>query len=164
MIHNLWCSLKGSSHKDSCQVNMVARTTHTLSTLEIDATGLGYQTHHTGRPRQMWASIILLEKCCVHMPCSLNDQNDLILQFMQVLLVCYGAHHQHQSNKPMLTDCIPHGAFCRVEWHLHDSVWICRCPEPHVLLTHIHKSIEVEICFLIKPQAVYGSGLLLHKL
>jgi len=46
---------------------------------------------------------------------SLNDWNDLILQLLQVLLVCYGALHKYWSNKPLLADCKPHGAFCKVE-------------------------------------------------
>jgi len=70
----------------------------------------------------MWECTIFLEKCCVHMPCSLNDQNDVILQLLQVLLVCYGAIYKNWSNKPLLADCTLHGTFCRMEWHLHDSV------------------------------------------
>jgi len=35
----------------------------------------------------MWVCAILLEKCCVHMPCSLNEWNDLMLQLLQVPLV-----------------------------------------------------------------------------
>jgi len=64
-----------------------------------------------------------MEKC-VHMPCSLNDCNYLILQVLQVPLVCYGALHKDQTNKHLLPDCTSHSAFFRLQWHLHDSVWI----------------------------------------
>jgi hypothetical protein len=49
--HSLWGSPRGNNHSDLCLVNMVARTTHTWSTLEIDSTGHCYQTHHAGWPR-----------------------------------------------------------------------------------------------------------------
>jgi hypothetical protein len=61
----------------------------------------------------MWACTILLGKC-IHMPFSLNDWNDLILQLLQVLLVCYSALHKDWYNKPLPTDCKAHGAFCRM--------------------------------------------------
>jgi hypothetical protein len=38
-----------------------------------------------------------------------------ILQLLQVLLICYGALHKDQSNKPLLDDGTPHGEFCEVE-------------------------------------------------
>jgi hypothetical protein len=50
----------------------------------------------------MWACTILLEKHCVHMTCFLNDLSNLILQLLEVPLVCYGAFHKHKSNKPCL--------------------------------------------------------------
>jgi len=45
------------------------------------------------------------------MPCTLNDWNELILQMLQVSLVCNGTLHKDQSNKPLLVDCTSHGAF-----------------------------------------------------
>jgi hypothetical protein len=56
---------------------------------------------------RVWACTILLGKCCVHMLCSLNDWNDLILQLLQVLLFYYGALHKAQSNKPLLAEHTP---------------------------------------------------------
>jgi len=57
----------------------------------------------------MWACIILLEKCCVHMPCSLNDWNDHIIQLLQAPLICYCALHKDQPNKALHANCIPRG-------------------------------------------------------
>jgi hypothetical protein len=72
-------------------MNMVTMTTHTRSTLENDSTGHGYQTHDEGHPKQhllfSWVGDILLEKCCVYILCCWYD---LILQLLQVPLVCYG--------------------------------------------------------------------------
>jgi len=44
------------------------------------------------------------------MPCFLNDWNDLNLQFLQVLLIFYGALHKGQSNKLLPADCMVHHA------------------------------------------------------
>jgi hypothetical protein len=63
----------------------------------------------------MWACIILLEKYCIHMPCSVKDQNDLILQFLQVPLVSCGALHKDWSNNSLLAKCTSHIAFFRME-------------------------------------------------
>jgi hypothetical protein len=86
--------------RDSSPVNIVARTAHTQSSLEIDS--IGHGTKHImqdarGDIHCMLAWTILLEKC-VHMPCSLSDQNDLTLQLQQVPLACYGAVHNDPSN------------------------------------------------------------------
>jgi hypothetical protein len=87
--------------------------------------------------RCMWEYTVMLEKCCVHMPCSLNDQNDLILQLVQVPVVSYSALNKDWCNKTLLADCTPHSAFCRLEWRLFYSMWIFRGPEPRVFLfTH----------------------------
>jgi hypothetical protein len=45
--------------------------------------------------RCMLGFIILLEKY-VHMPCSLNVRDYLVLQLLQVQLVCYGVIHKDQ--------------------------------------------------------------------
>jgi hypothetical protein len=108
---DLWSSPKRNNCKDSCMLNIVARTTHTQSTLEIDLTGHRYQTHHD--ILCMWSCTIMLGKC-VHMSCSLNDQNDLILQLPQLPLVCFGALQKGGSNKPLLADCTLYTAFFRV--------------------------------------------------
>jgi hypothetical protein len=53
----------------------------------VDSKGHGYRTHHAGYPSDihcMCVCTILLEKCCVHRPCSLNNGNHLILQLVQV--------------------------------------------------------------------------------
>jgi len=83
--HDLWGSLKGNNHRDSCLVNMVARIIHTWSVLKIDLTwsvlkidltGHSYQTHHARCPRWHLLYVgmtIFLEECCVHISCSLND-------------------------------------------------------------------------------------------
>jgi hypothetical protein len=92
----------------------------------------------------MWSCTILLKKCCVHMPCSWND---IILQLLQVLLACYGACHKDRSNKPLLADRTPQGTFCRMEWCLHDHVWIFRGLEPRVLL--VHEPTEVKKGFIL---------------
>jgi len=63
----------------------------------------------------MWTFTIILEKCCVHNPHSLNDWNYFILQLLQVLLVCHGVLHKDQSSKLLLPDCKVHDAFCRME-------------------------------------------------
>jgi hypothetical protein len=49
--------------------------------------------------------IILLEKYCAHMPCSLNA---FILQLLLVPLVYYGAIHKDCSDEPLLDDCTTH--------------------------------------------------------
>jgi len=72
-MHSLQGSSKGSNHRDSHLVNMVARTTNTWSTLKIDLTGHSYQTHHPGHQDNIhckWVFVILLGKCCFHMLCS----------------------------------------------------------------------------------------------
>jgi len=140
----------------------VARTCHTRSTLEIcqfDRTQLPNTSHKMSKMVfGMWLCTILLDKCSAHMPSSLNDQNDLILQLLQVLLVCYGALHRDWSSKPMLANCIPHGAFS--EWSdISTIVWIFRGSEPDVLL--VHECIEVEIGYLTNQQAVQGGAVYL---
>lgn len=52
------------------------------------STGHDHQTHHPGRPRDTHCMGVHhpAEKCYVHMPFSLNDQNDLTLQMLQVQL------------------------------------------------------------------------------
>jgi len=52
----------------------------------------------------MWVYTILLEKCHVHMPCSPNDQNDLILQLLQIPLVCYSTLHKDWSHMCLFAD------------------------------------------------------------
>jgi hypothetical protein len=157
VVHDLWSNPIGNNSSDSCPVNMVARTTHTRSALQIDSTGHSYQTHNLGRPR--WHSLYVGlhrpaagKKCFFHMPCSLNDRNNLILRLLQLLMVCYGVLHKDRSNKPLLADCTPHGTFCRVEWPVHNSVWIFRGPESRVLLAH--ELFEVEMGVITKSQVV----------
>jgi hypothetical protein len=53
-------------------------------------------------------------------------------------------------------------AFCRMEWCLHDIVWILRGPEFHVL--SVYGPIEMEVDFVTKSQAVEGGRELLYKL
>jgi len=80
----------------------------------------------------MGACTILLEKCCVHMPCYWND---LILQLLQVPLVHYDALHKDWFISPCLL--IAHlSAFCRMYWHLNNSAWIIRGPVSCVLFVH----------------------------
>jgi hypothetical protein len=108
--HNLWGNPKGNNGRDSCPVNVVARTIHTRNAVEINSTGHGYQTRHAGRPRRhslMWACTFQLEKC-VHVASSLNGRNDLTVQLFQVTLVCYGAIGTPDlSNKLLLADLHP---------------------------------------------------------
>jgi len=108
-----WCGTPDLNNlKDSCPVNTVARIT-----LKIELIGHGYRIHHAGCPTHihcMWVCTILLAEC-VHMICSLNDQSDLILQELQVPLICYDVLHKDQYNKSLLADCTPHVAFCRME-------------------------------------------------
>jgi hypothetical protein len=59
------------------------------------------ETHHDDIGH-MWAHAILLEESWVHMPCILNDQNDLIWQLLQVPQVCYDALHKDTSSNPLL--------------------------------------------------------------
>jgi hypothetical protein len=90
MVHNVWSDPKLNNLKDLCPVNIMARTTHTESALEIDSTWHSYETCHAECSRWihcMWACSILLEQCCIHISCCLNDQNELILQLLQVSLV-----------------------------------------------------------------------------
>jgi len=54
------------------------------------------------------------------MYCTLNE---IILQLLQVPLVCFGAFHRDRSKNPLVVDFTPHGAFCRMELRLHNSVW-----------------------------------------
>jgi len=93
----------------------------------------------------MWVWATLLEKCFVCAPCSLNDWNGLILQLLQVPLVCYGAFDKNQSiNSPcLLTAChTVHFSGWNV---VYTSMWISRGPEPCVLL--VHEPIKVENVF-----------------
>jgi len=109
-------SPKGHIFKDSSPVNMVDRTTHTWSALEISSMEHGYQTRHAESPLSHLTYVrmytVLLGNCCVHMPSSLNDKNDFIFQLLQVPYVCYGALHKVQPSKPLVADCTPHSAFC----------------------------------------------------
>jgi len=85
----------------------------------IDLTGHNCQTHHTGYPRWHWLYVGMYhpaEKCCIHMSCSLNGWNDLILQLLQVPVICYSVLHKDQFSKFLLADYIPHGALFRMEW------------------------------------------------
>jgi len=100
---DIWGSSKGINHRESCLVNMVARTTHTWSTLETNSTGYGYHDNI----QCMGVRTNLLEKCCVHMHCY---QNDLILQMLQ-----YHWFVTVPSNKPLLADCTLQSAFWRME-------------------------------------------------
>jgi len=72
-----------------------------------------------------------MEKECV---CMLCYQNDLILQLLQILLVCYGSLHKHQSYKPLLADCTSHEDYVM---KVSTTVWLFRGPESHVL---VHES------------------------
>jgi hypothetical protein len=154
--HDLSGSSKGNDDSDSFPLNIVAWATHTWRALETYSIVHGCQTHHAEQPRRhslcVGGPIILLEKCCVHMTYNLNDRNELVLQLLQVLLVCYGGLHKYRSNEHFLADCLPHGVFCRVQWRLRDSVWIFRGPEPCAVL--FNEPIEVEMDFITKPQAV----------
>jgi hypothetical protein len=51
--HGLWGSPKGNNHWDSRLVNMMPKTTHTQSALEINLTGHSCQTYHTRHPLYM---------------------------------------------------------------------------------------------------------------
>jgi len=87
---------------------MVAKTTHIRSALEI------YFTYQSGR-HLLYVGVhhsAEKKKCCVHMPCY---RNDLILQLLQVPLVCYAVPDKDRSNKPLLVDCTAHRAFCTME-------------------------------------------------
>jgi len=53
-------------------------------------------------------------------------------------------------SKPLLADCTPHGAFCRMKLCFHYSIF--EVPGPHILLTYY--PLEVEMDFIIKLQAV----------
>jgi hypothetical protein len=84
---------------------------------------------------------ILLEKCCVHMPCSLNEQNDFILQVLQIPLDCYGALHEVQ----IALACWMHST----RYIFQDGMtppWLC--------VDFQRSAIEVDMDFIIKPQAV----------
>jgi hypothetical protein len=55
------------------------------STLEISSAGHSYQTRYAGC--QSWHLLCvgmyhLAGKMCVHVPCSMNDQSDLILHLL----------------------------------------------------------------------------------
>jgi len=73
------------------------------------------------------------------------------LQFLQEPQVFYFFLQKGKFNNPLLAcllacllaECTLYGAFCRMEWHLHDS-WIFRGPEPHTMLVHKHTEAEVD--------------------
>lgn len=104
------------------------------------------------------ACTIMLEKCYVHMPCSLNDLN---LAAAAGTALCYCALHKHQSNKPFVAYCPPYSISHKMS-DVFMTVQIFRDPELCVQL--VHKPTEVEMGFISKPQAVKCCGVLLHKL
>jgi len=59
----------------------------------------------------MWVCTILLEKCV----CIPFNQNDLILQLLQVPLVCYGAFHIDWFSKLLLTNYTLCGTSHKIE-------------------------------------------------
>jgi hypothetical protein len=56
--HDLWGTPKGNTRRDSCPVNMVARTIHTRSALKIDSMGHSYQTHYAWYRRWLLHPVI----------------------------------------------------------------------------------------------------------
>jgi hypothetical protein len=142
--HDVWGRSKGSNHKDSCPVNMVARTTYNSSALKIDSTGHGYQTHHAGRPRRssLYVSVLHPAGKMLTSLVQLPEWPERVhFQLLQVPMICYGDLHKDRFSRPLLADCSPHGAFCRIKWRLHNSVCIFRGPESHMLL--LHEPIDV---------------------
>jgi hypothetical protein len=93
----------------------------------------------------MWACTILLS---VNMPCSLNDQNDLSLQLLQVPLV-----------RVVLSTKIGPISHCLLTAHqmVHSAGWsdifttLCGFSE-------VHKPIKAEIGFITIQQAVYNGA------
>jgi hypothetical protein len=73
---------------------------------------------------------------------------------LRLLLVRYGAL---QKDRSLFAHYTPYGAFCSMEWRLHDSVWIFRRPKPRILL--IHEPSEEKMGFFTKSQAVEGGVL-----
>jgi len=65
--HDLRRSLRGNTVRDSCPVNMVARTTHKRSALEIDSKEHGYRTYWQNIQdiiRSMWPYNMFIEMLC----------------------------------------------------------------------------------------------------
>jgi len=75
----------------------------------------------------MFACTILLEKCFVHMSCSLNT---LILQLLQVPLVRYVALFKDRSYKPLLVE---HDTAHLARWN-DISTTLYRCTEAQSLV------------------------------
>jgi len=63
-----------------------------------------------------------MENCSVHVVCSINDWNGLILHLLQVPPASYGALQKYLNNKHLLEDCKAYKIFCGIEWFLHDYV------------------------------------------
>jgi hypothetical protein len=90
---------------DSCPVNMVARTTQIGSALEVNPEGHGCQKYHARTSKITFLCVRVHPPAakCVHIPCSLNNQNGLILQLLQIPMVCFGALYIDWS-MPLLAD------------------------------------------------------------
>lgn len=65
-------------------------------------------------------------------------------------------------SKALLAHCTPHGTFCKMEWRLHNSVWVFGDQKLCVLLAH--ELDEAEIVFITEPLVVQSGGALLHQL
>jgi hypothetical protein len=106
-----------------------------------------------------WAYTILLEKCCVHMPCSLKDENGWYTTDF------YGALHKYWSSKSLLADCTPHCTLCRVEWQLHVCVVFQR---PRTSFSNIMSifvnPFEVEMGWISKQHAVWGGPFMMYTI
>jgi hypothetical protein len=57
--------------------------------------------------RRIWVRTILLEKCWVHVACSLNGGNNFILLLLRIPLVYYGAVHNVKSRRMMMCFDVP---------------------------------------------------------
>jgi hypothetical protein len=121
---------------------------------QTQRSGNRYQKHDSGRLRRhtlYWACTILLEKCCVHMPCSLNDRNyiHIILQLLQVQLFVTVPFKATGPTGPCLT--ISHHMVHSVRWSDVSTTlcWTFRSSQPRVL--SVHYPTEVEMSFITKP-------------
>jgi len=129
----LWVSPKGNNHKVSCPVNMVARppTPEALWKPIWQDMATEHKTTFAVRGRA--------PSCCKNMS---TCRAPLMTRVASFFSCCrYLWFLMMPSTKmgpisPSLADCTPQAAFCKMEWHLHNSVWIFRGPELRVLLVH----------------------------
>jgi hypothetical protein len=105
--------------------------------------------------RYMWADTVLLEKC-VHMPCSLCDRNDLILQLLQTQLVSNGSLYKNRSSDPLLADCKPQGALCRME--CHKTTGLVKCfDSKHTLLLAVRHLAQCALLTRLRTSDIPSS-------